>query len=84
MATPSKLIIEFPTLNARERFLGWLSDGGGEYQFFQSEEIHAPTKAVEINSMDYKRAFPAWGYDPIKHGKTKVVVAKHVDESEDL
>jgi hypothetical protein len=79
-AKASRVIIEFPTLNARERFLGWLSDGGGEYAFFESERTHAPAKAVEINQMDYARAFPAWGYDPVKHGPDKVVIAQHVSD----
>jgi hypothetical protein len=76
----TRVIIEFPTLNARERFLGWLSDGGGELAFFESEKIHAPAQSVEVNKMDYSRAFPAWGYNPVKHGPDKVVIAKHVQD----
>lgn len=75
--TKHKVIIEFPSLNARERFLGWLSDGGGEYQFMEGEAVHAPSPATEIKEFDYSRAFPAWGYDPKKHGPNKVVVAKY-------
>jgi hypothetical protein len=76
----SRVIIEFPTLMARERFLGWLSDGGGEYAFMEGEEVHAPSPKEEINKFDYSRAFPAWGYNPVKHGPDKVVVCKHVDD----
>jgi hypothetical protein len=75
--TTSKVIIEFPSLAARERFLGWLSDGGGEYDFFESEETHAPSEDVEIKRMDYSRAFPAWGYNLVEHGPDKVVVAQY-------
>jgi hypothetical protein len=78
----SKLIIEFPNDLARESFLAWLADGGGEQEFFQSEEIHCEEGRDAINSMDYKLAFPAWGWDPAKHGPDKVVVAQTVkDES---
>lgn len=80
----SRVIIEFPDEDAASRFLAWFSDGGGEYQFFESEEIHAPDDFSRIANMKYHRAFPAWGYDPAKHGPDRVVVAKrHMDKAPD-
>lgn len=77
-----KVIIEFPSLAARERFLGWLSDGGGEYDFMESEQHHAPSKETEIRKFDYSRAFPAWGYNPVEHGLDKVVITSYGKDNE--
>lgn len=69
-----KVIIEFPDEASAKRFLGWFSDGGGEYNFFESEEIHGEDKPIV--EMDYKKAFPAWGYNPKKDGPNFIVKAK--------
>ena len=69
-----KVIIEFPNDESAQRFLGWLSDGGGEYNFFESEEYHCED-GKPIKRFDYKKAFPAWGYDPKKDGPDLLVEA---------
>lgn len=75
---PFKVVIEFPDAMARERFLGWLSDGGGEYNFFEYEDCHAGEDGTpSIKGMGYDKAFPAWGYDPMKDGPDKTVVARY-------
>jgi hypothetical protein len=51
------LTIKFPTEQDRDIFLGWLSDGGGEYQFMEYED-------TTVTRFDYSKAFPAWGYSP--------------------
>lgn len=60
------LTLDFPTEADRDIFLGWLSDGGGEYQFMQCE-------GVAVTNFDYSYAFPAWGYDPAIHGQPMVI-----------
>lgn len=70
----NRLIIEFADAATVQRFLVWLADGNGEQDFFQSEEMHGPK--IAVRRMNYDRAFPAWGYDPEKHGPDRVVVAE--------
>lgn len=59
-----KLTITFPTEQDRDDFLGWLSDGGGEYQFMEGD--------TNIKYFDYSGSYPAWGYDPEKDGDPTV------------
>jgi hypothetical protein len=63
----NKLIIEFPTPEDVEEFLGYLCDGGGEQQFLQDE---LPLV------FSYSRAFSDHGYDPRKHGVDRVVLVE--------
>lgn len=56
----SKVIIEFPNDELRDLFCGWFSDGGGEYSFMESAEIHGGYKVDVL----YNRCFPAWGWKP--------------------
>ena len=72
-AEKARVIIEFPSKEAAKRFLGWFSDGGGESNFFESEEVHADDEPIK--RMDYAKAFPAWGYDPQKDGPDLTVTA---------
>lgn len=53
-----KLTFEFPSEEARDRFLGAFCDGGGE------DVIHMSYECDGLNAQfDYKNAFPAWGWD---------------------
>ena len=56
-----KLIIEFPTEQHREKFMGWLSDGGGE-------DIYIEEVDPSIVKFDYSKAYPTWGYKPATDG----------------
>lgn len=69
--TPS-VTITFPSEEQRDSFLAWLSDGGGEQQFFDSSKWH---DAEPITRMDYSKAFPAWGYDNKRDGQPVVVAS---------
>lgn len=72
-----RVVIEFPDEASAKSFLGWWSDGGGEQYFFEAEEIYAKReKRKPINRFDYERAFPAWGYNPDKHGPDFTVKAE--------
>ena len=74
-----KVIIEFTSEAEVEAFLGWFADGGGEQDFFMSEDVHAGSdKRKPINHFDYDKAFPAWGYDPKVDGPDRVVKASNV------
>ena len=45
---------EFPDESTLREFLGYMSDGGGEYNFLvYSEDL----------SFDYKECFPTWGWN---------------------
>lgn len=46
--------ISFPTEASLKRFIGWMSDGGGEYQFFESEDDHE-VPDNRIVAFDYAR-----------------------------
>ena len=73
-----RLIIEFPDDGSIDAFLGWFADGGGDQQFFMSEDYRASDdNRKPIGRFSYERAFPAWGYDPAKHGADLTVVAHH-------
>lgn len=77
-------IIQFPSEESRDRFLGWLSNSG-EQDFFMSEGMVAEGKGKKpIRRFDYAQCFPAWGYDPKKHGPDKVVEAQFLEESDDI
>jgi hypothetical protein len=73
----SKLVIEFPDAMARESFLAWFCDGTGEQDFMglEREQYAAEDGRDPIIRFTYDKAFPAWGYDPVKDGPDKVVVA---------
>ena len=46
MSDPS-VRITFPNKESLKRFIGWMSDGGGEYQFFESEDnINPPEDRI--------------------------------------
>ena len=49
-----KLSVEFQTEEARQDFMGWFCDGGGE-DYFNGEGDY---------EIDYSKAFEAWGYRP--------------------
>lgn len=55
----SKLIFEFPNDKIRDAFLGQFCDGGGEDALSQCMEDGHNIKV----SVDYKKAFKAWGWD---------------------
>ncbi len=47
-----KIIMEFPTTESKDRFLGWFLDGGGEYEmnesFCESEEtVLSPSQTAK-------------------------------------
>lgn len=69
--TPS-VTINFPTEDHRDHFLSWLSDGGGEQQYFESSEWH---DEEPITRLDYAKAFAAWGYDEERDGQPVVVAS---------
>jgi len=71
-----KLIIEFPTEHARECFLTYLSDGGGEYNFMTYDEYLPEDEKHNIRHFDYSKAFDAWGYKEEIHGPDKLVKAE--------
>jgi hypothetical protein len=52
----------FPTKELRDDFCGYMSDGGGEWGFFEGSD--------ERMTFDYTRCFPAWGW---KKGQPKYV-----------
>lgn len=60
----TQCIIQFPSEEIRDAFLGWFSDGGGESQAYDSLQMHRDVNVI----FDYSRCFPAWGYDKEKHG----------------
>jgi len=66
------LTIIFPAEESRNSFLSWLSDGGGEQQFFEASKTH---DKEPITEMDYTKAFVAWGYNEETDGQP-VVIAK--------
>jgi hypothetical protein len=69
-----KVMFEFPNKASRDSFLAWFSDGGGESQFLDGEALSAhEDDRKPIIEFDFKDAF--WGFDPKKHGNTKVVKA---------
>lgn len=67
------VIMRFPSLAHRDTFLAWLSDGGGEQDYFFSTETHDD---LPITSLDYTSAFPAWGWD----GTEPPIVVAHIDD----
>ena len=73
----SNLIIKFPTDEDRENFMSWFSDGGGESQYMDS--LEDGSTRFTVNNIDYSHAFPAWGYDPDKHGDP-VIDARIIDD----
>ena len=60
----ARLILEFPIQEAADDFAAWLCDGGGQ-DSYQCMPGHL--------KIDYRRCFPAWGYDPADHGPDKVI-----------
>lgn len=45
--TEHSVRIVFPNKKSLKRFMGWMSDGGGEYQFFESEDnIDPPEERI--------------------------------------
>jgi len=70
----NRVVFEFVDSDTAARFLGWMSDGGGEQMFFESEEHHGGE--VAVIRMNYSKAFPAWGYNPEEHGPDRVVEAQ--------
>lgn len=72
----AKLIIEFPNEELREWFLGYWSDGGGEYQAMEAREIYSDKNDIDF---DYSKAFPAWGYNPEVDGDPKIIVKEITD-----
>lgn len=56
---------------------GQLSDGGGE-PALRPVEFEDARKHLNF---DYAQCFPAWGYDPEKHGPDKTVTVRIVEES---
>lgn len=72
-----KLAIEFPTEEMREEVLGWLSDGGGEYEIGKAIEQLLGVGAL----FDYKGAYPSWGWDGT--GDPTVVVSVSTESSGD-
>lgn len=71
----AKVTFVFPTTEHLDNFMGWFSDGGGEYECMQSSECHDDRP---INHFDYSKAFRAHGYDPAKDGHP-VIVAEVID-----
>lgn len=65
----AKLIFEFDSEEDRDEFLTQLADEGGEQSFSGF-------------TFDYKKAFPAWGYDPEKDGDPTVQMLYDEDEDE--
>jgi len=57
--------MEFTNEDNRDDFLGWLSDGGGEYMFMEAQHVGDNIK-TSIEHFDYSGAFEAWGYDGIE------------------
>lgn len=55
-----QVILTFPTEKMMEDFCGYMSDGGGEWGYMETNE------AV----FDYTRCFPAWGW---KKGQPKII-----------
>ncbi len=72
--TGIKLIIDFPTEKERDIFLGWLSDGGGEYEFMEYTD-------TTVTEFDYSFAFEAWGYNPQEHGDPVVILVADKETS---
>ena len=71
-----KIVLEFTNEDNRDDFLGWLSDGGGEYTFMEAQHVgHGIGKSIE--HFDYSGAFEAWGYDGTE---PTVVVCQTEDE----
>jgi len=60
----SELKIDFEDDEKLDRFVSWLSDAGGEQYFFSFLECHD----LPCPIFDYKKVFPAWGYNPEKDG----------------
>ena len=74
MSAPKpSLKIEFPSKSIRDRFLSWMSDGGGEYNFFEYCDDHLED-TESVGSIDYSYAFPAWGYKPEVDGEPRIIV----------
>jgi hypothetical protein len=67
------LTLNFPTEKDRDLFLGWLSDGGGEYQYMEYTD-------TAVTQFDYSKAFVAWGYNSKVDGAPVVNLLS--DESE--
>jgi hypothetical protein len=61
-----KVTITFPSTETRDSFMVWLSDGGGEQQFFDASALDDESP---IEAFNYEHAFKSWGYDPEKHGE---------------
>lgn len=79
----NQVTFEFPSEEALNVFLGWMSDGGGESG--ASESCRHPLHGYQGEhgdsmSFNYDKCFPAWGYDPEKHGERKVVVTVEKEE----
>lgn len=64
-----KVILIFPSEDVASDFCAYMSDGGGEYGFFEGQQ-----SKPEVVSCDYSLCFPAWGYDPDKHGPDRTIV----------
>jgi len=61
-----KAIFEFPNEEARDSFIAWFADGGGEFNFFESEDFRAEDENRKpIIKFDYKQAFGSFSPDKI-------------------
>jgi hypothetical protein len=76
----SKFEVTFAFTNEdnRDDFLAWMSDGGGEYDFMEAQQVGRDIKE-SIEHFDYTDAFEAWGYD----GKEPPVVRCQTEDEMD-
>jgi hypothetical protein len=62
----ARAVFEFPNEAARDSFLAWFSDGGGEYNYLVGEEDAAfDDERKPIVGFDYTKAFGEVVGDPI-------------------
>lgn len=73
----STLTIKFPDNKSLEAFLVYLSDSGGESQFFDCEERVSKGEGREgIDAFDYSKVYPI-----AKHiGDTYEIAALHLED----
>lgn len=72
-----QIVIEFTHEENREDFLGWLSDGGGEYMFMEGQHQEDITHLIE--QFDYSDAFEAWGHDGTEPKVVKCLTGDEIE-----
>ena len=79
----SELTINFPNDELREAFLTWLSDAGGEQNFFLLvEQEDLLSDPADFLRFDYSKCFLSWGYKPEVDGNPTIRV--HIERERGL